>query len=116
MFPSLLLVSASLTSAWALVTASSDSVCARREAGEEPWNRPGTPVKYHRSLPAHPALDISRGVFVAPHAATYLITVTIEVARRSERGEKRKRKTRKGYWLGGSDQQYKKLKLGKVRG
>ena len=115
MFSPLLLISASLTSAWALITSPSASVCARREAGEGAWNRPGTPVKYHHALPAHPALDISRGVFIAPQAATYLITVTVEVARRGERGERRKRKTRKGYWLGGSDQQYKKLKLGKVR-
>ena len=115
MFSSLLFVSASLALVRALVASPSGSVCAQRVPGEELWDRPGTPVKYHRSLPAHPALDISRGVFVAPLTATYLVTVTIEVARGGQGGEKRTRRRRKGYWLGGSGQQYRKLKLGKVR-
>ena len=83
------------------------STCGQRE---EVWDTPGSPVLYQLAQPRHPSLNITTGVFIAPKAANYLVSVTVEV----KKPRRKKRRSRRGFWLGGSTQQYRKLRLGKV--
>ena len=83
------------------------STCAQRE---EVWDNPGSAVEYELAQPAHTSLNITTGVFIAPQTANYMVSVTVEV----KKPRKKRKRSRAGYWLGGSNRQYRKLRLGKV--